>query len=90
MHGDSTAWLAAVSGIGSLILAVLIALLSLVVRITRRATIIESDVKANTRVIDRHLDETGKVHASIFDAMREDRKAANERLSFLERQRMHP
>lgn len=88
MQVNATAWLSAVSAIGALILAVLVTVLSLVVRITRRATIIESDVKANSMVINRHLDDTARVHASMLETMREDRKAANERLAFLERQRM--
>lgn len=48
----------------------------------------ESNIEAQQRTFDTHVQQSVKVHDELLATMREDRAATNGRLLFLERQRM--
>lgn len=86
MISDNT--IMALAGVGTLLLALSIAILSVVTRNTRRMTRMESNIDAQQRTFDGHVTDSRKVHDEMIATMREDRGATNGRLLFLERQEM--
>lgn len=77
----------ALAALGTLLATLSIAILSVVVRNTRRMTRMESNIDAQQRTFDSHVMQSGKVHDELIATMREDRGATNGRLLFLERER---
>jgi hypothetical protein len=68
-----------------LIVTILIVGLGLIVRITRKWTHIEVDLQKLTRDFGEYIKGADDTHREIVAMVREDRKANNERLTWLER-----
>lgn len=81
-------WLTALGTLGSVVVALSVAILTVTVRGTRRITRMESNIDAQQRTFDTHVTQSVKVHDELIATMREDRGATNGRLLFLERERM--
>lgn len=82
--------LMALGAVGSLILAFCIAILGLTARSARRSTRMEVRIEMYGDRLTEMADESRRERALIRDEMKEDRHATNERLMYLERQRMSP
>lgn len=73
-----------VSGL-SFLFVVMMASLGLIVRITRKWTSVENKLDHMTENLATIVRNNDKVHEEIVAQMREDRRASNERLVWLER-----
>lgn len=78
----------ALSAIGTFMLALLIAVFGLTVRATRRWTRVEANIEAMQQAFSDHVATDRMAHEAMWQEMKEDRRATNERLTFLERREM--
>lgn len=79
----------AMSALGSLILALCVAILRTTVKSARRTVTLELQLEYAQRALAEHVLTSTKTHELLYDTIKEDRAATNERLTFLERQRGH-
>lgn len=73
-----------ISGIG-LIFTVMSAILALIVRAVIKWTKVEDRLVHLAADVAQLVEDKDKTHKEILDVIREDRKATNERLTYLER-----
>jgi hypothetical protein len=74
----------AIGGIG-LAWMINVALLTLLIKATARWTSMQNDLATLRRDLTNMISEKDKVHQAILEQIREDRRAANDRLTYLER-----
>lgn len=59
--------------------------LGLLIRITRKWTRVEDRLETLTEDVRELVEQKEDAHKKLYEEMREDRKATNERLTYLER-----
>jgi hypothetical protein len=85
---NTGSWLVALAAIGTFILTLCAVTFGLVVRGTRRWTRLEVSLTYAESALAAHIASSDKAHGVIFDMLKDDRAATNERLLYLERERV--
>lgn len=82
-------WLTVIAAIGGLVFLISTTSLGFTIRIAMRWATLELRQQQIIKDFDTHLMDSQKRIDSLYDSMKNDRMATNERLTFLERDRMH-
>lgn len=77
----------AVSALGTLILALCIAILRSTVKSAKRTVTLELQLEYAQKALAEHIETSAKTHQLLYETIKDDRAATNERLTFLERRR---
>lgn len=77
----------AASALGTLILALCVAILRTTVKSARRTVTLELHLEYAQKALAEHVETSAKTHQLLYETIKDDRAATNERLTFLERQR---
>lgn len=82
-------WLTVIAAIGGLLFVVSTTSLGFTIRIAMRWAGVELRQQQIIKDFDQHLVDSQKRIDVLYDSIKNDRMATNERLTFLERDRMH-
>lgn len=69
----------------AILTVVLIPLMAILIRLVIRGTRFEAKLDHSIAQLNKHITDSDKVHAELAATAREDRRASNERLTWLER-----
>lgn len=83
-------WLETIAAVVAVLFAMVTATLGLVIRMSMRWAKLEADTKHVQRSFDQHVIDSQRRTDVIVETAKDDRKAANDRITWLERGRMSP